>query len=110
MKNEVYHAIHHISYRDGSEQGEHYLCYSKDLELIKKIFDKKIKKNVVQDISLGEMEYDIVENTEKSFIYENDSWRYEYSISENVKLNIIEESDLSDEDFMDTHIFFNRND
>ena len=110
MKNEIYHAIHHMSYSYGSEQGEHYLCYSKDLELIKKIFDKKIKKNVVKDISLGEMEYDIVENTEKSFIYENDSWRYEYSISENVKLNIIEESDLSDEDFMDTYIFFNRND
>ena len=110
MKNEIYHAIRHISYRYGSEEGEHYLCYSKDLELIKKIFDKKIKKNVVKDISLGEMECEIVENTEKSFIYENDSWRYEYSISENMKLNIIEESDLSDEDFMDTDIFFNRND
>lgn len=106
MKNESYHAIHHMSYRDGSEQGEHYLCYSKDLELIKKIFNKKIKKNVVTDISLGEMECEIVENTETTFIYENDTWRYEYCISENVKFRIVEESDLLDEDFMDNHIFF----
>ena len=52
------------------------------------------------------MECEIVENTETTFIYENDTWRYEYCISENVKFRIVEESDLLDEDFMEDHIFF----
>lgn len=107
MKNESYHAIHHMSYRDGSDQGGHYICYSKDLELLKKVLENKIKKNILKDIESGELEDTvIVESTETGFIYENDTWRYEYSVSKNVKFRIVEESDLLNEDFMDNHIFF----
>lgn len=109
MKHETYHAIHHISYRDGSLEDDCYICYSTDPELLKKILEEKIKKNVVRDISCNTMaEGCIVEITKTTFIYENDTWRYEYYISENVKLRIVEESDLLDEDFMDDHIFFDR--
>ena len=107
MKNETYHAIHHMSYRDGSDQGEYYICYSKDLELLKKVLENKIKKIILKDIESGELaDTYFVENTETRFIYENDTWRYEYNISENVKLRIVEESDLLNEDFMENHIFF----
>lgn len=108
MKNEIYHAIHHMSYRDGSPEDDRYVCYSTDIELLKKILEEKIKKNVIHDMSCNNMAEGtyIVETTKTSFIYENDRWRYEYSISENVKLRIVEESDLLNEDFMDNHIFF----
>lgn len=107
MTYEKYHAIYHMSYRDGSDQGGNYVCYSKDLELLKKVLENKIKKNIHKDIESGEYENTVVvENTETGFIYENDTWRYEYYISENVKLRIVEESDLTNEDFMENHIFF----
>ena len=106
MKNETYHAIHSMSYRDGSDQGGCYVAYSKDLELLKKVFENKIKKNVLSDIASGDMGecMEVVENTETSFIFENNTWRYEYSISQNVNLKILEESDLLDEYFMETYI------